>query len=46
MGRSFEHLIELPQQLESKGADLAVLDQDTDTSTAAQYFPVRAQTCV
>lgn len=34
LGRSLEHLIELSNQLQTRGVDLVVLDQGIDTSTA------------
>ena len=34
LGRSLEHLIELSNTLQTRGADLVVLDQGIDTSTA------------
>lgn len=34
LGRSLEHLIELSAQLQQRGVDLVVLDQNIDTSTA------------
>ena len=34
LGRSLEHLIELSKLLQARGADLVVLDQGIDTSTA------------
>ena len=34
LGRSLEHLIELAKLLQTRGADLVVLDQGIDTSTA------------
>ena len=34
LGRSLEHLIDLAGQLQERGVDLVVLDQNIDTSTA------------
>jgi DNA invertase Pin-like site-specific DNA recombinase len=34
LGRSLEHLIELSENLQTRGVDLVVLDQGIDTSTA------------
>ncbi len=34
LGRSLEHLITLPRDLQARGVDLVVLDQGIDTSTA------------
>lgn len=44
LGRSLSHLIELAKQLESKGVDLKILQQDIDTSTAIgrMYFQLCA----
>ncbi|WP_298797848.1 recombinase family protein [uncultured Pseudonocardia sp.] len=38
LGRSLEHLIELPNQLQADGVDLVVLDQGIDTSTVVGWM--------
>ncbi|MGQ4599696.1 recombinase family protein [Nocardia sp. R6R-6] len=39
LGRSLEHLIELPKTLESRSVELVVLDQNIDTSTTLGRNP-------